>query len=205
MPSSLDPNGRLYATRLSRLKVARGRFINSACGSRLHRLRKNSAFYHSERSEESLFDCTYKSIKEGEILRFAQNDRINTFSAACSAASYGDRLLHFRGRGRPWPLAHNFQNHVFILRAVVMNLFANVPHITSWRDRHGAIGIELRSSAHPPRSGNYGDEPVIRMKMRMAHVMRVPLHQLHINARLFGIAGQNRRAFALSLIHISEP
>src|SRR5665213_3151669 len=56
-------------------------------GHRLNRLRKNSQFCHSERSEESLFDCKYKKTKEREILRFAQNDKINTFSAACEACA----------------------------------------------------------------------------------------------------------------------
>ena len=36
---------------------------------------KSSLFWHSERSEESLFDRN--SGKEREILRFAQNDKIN--------------------------------------------------------------------------------------------------------------------------------
>jgi hypothetical protein len=51
----------------------------------LNRLRKKYLFCHSERSEESLFDCKYNKIKEGEILRFAQNGRTSSFSAACEA------------------------------------------------------------------------------------------------------------------------
>src|SRR5450631_4055425 len=42
-----------------------------ACGKRAHH------FCHSERSEESLFDPSPR--KEGEIPRFARNDKINHF------------------------------------------------------------------------------------------------------------------------------
>src|SRR5665213_1260417 len=50
---------------------------------RIYKLRKKCLYCHSERSEESFFDCKYGKIKEGEILRFAQNDRTSSFSAAC--------------------------------------------------------------------------------------------------------------------------
>jgi len=42
---------------------------------------KKVSFCHSERSEESLFDLSIEK-KQGEILRFAQNDRVFGFSAA---------------------------------------------------------------------------------------------------------------------------
>jgi hypothetical protein len=44
------------------------------------------SYFHSERSEESLLDPTVGKNKEREILRFAQNDRKNYFSAGCLAA-----------------------------------------------------------------------------------------------------------------------
>jgi hypothetical protein len=39
---------------------------------------------HSERSEESLFDLRARK-KQGEILRFAQNDNVFSPSAACES------------------------------------------------------------------------------------------------------------------------
>jgi hypothetical protein len=41
--------------------------------------RRGKMFCHSERSEESLFDLSVK--KQGEILRFAQNDNTLSFTA----------------------------------------------------------------------------------------------------------------------------
>jgi hypothetical protein len=41
-------------------------------------------FCHSERSEESLF--LFMGLNRREIPRFAQNDKMNYFSAACLAA-----------------------------------------------------------------------------------------------------------------------
>jgi hypothetical protein len=43
---------------------------------------KKASICHSERSEESLFDLSIRK-KQGEILRFAQNDSVLSFSAAC--------------------------------------------------------------------------------------------------------------------------
>jgi hypothetical protein len=46
---------------------------------------KNISICHSERSEESLSDLSIRkeAKKQGEILRFAQNDSFLSFSAAC--------------------------------------------------------------------------------------------------------------------------
>src|SRR5665213_809665 len=72
------------------------------------RLRKKYLFCHSERSEESLFDCEYKRTKEREILRFAQNDKTAGFSATCEAsvkklslrvAPGFRRALHYKSSG----------------------------------------------------------------------------------------------------------
>ncbi len=41
-----------------------------------YRMRETSLFCHSERSEESLF--RFKRLRPGEILRFAQNDKIGS-------------------------------------------------------------------------------------------------------------------------------
>jgi hypothetical protein len=46
---------------------------------------ENALFCHSERSEESLFDLNIRK-KQGEILRFTQNDGVLSFSAAYLAA-----------------------------------------------------------------------------------------------------------------------
>jgi hypothetical protein len=45
---------------------------------------KKASFCHSERSEESLFDLSIGK-KQREILRFAQNDNVFSFSGACIA------------------------------------------------------------------------------------------------------------------------
>jgi len=42
---------------------------------------KSASFCHSERSEESLFDLSPEQ-KQREVLRFAQNDNVLSFSAA---------------------------------------------------------------------------------------------------------------------------
>jgi len=51
----------------------------TGCGKTPH------TFCHSERSEESLL--LFMGLNLGEILRSAQNDKILSFSAACSACT----------------------------------------------------------------------------------------------------------------------
>ena len=77
---------------------------------RVYRLRKKYLFCDSDRSEESLFGCKCNKIKEGEILRVAQNDRVLSFSAACStcadlvlARTYRVAGLGFVTRASPSP------------------------------------------------------------------------------------------------------
>jgi hypothetical protein len=67
------------------LKYVSGFSLAEPNAHRLNRLPKMYLFCHSERSEESLFDCKYKKTKKREILRFAQNDKTVGFSAACEA------------------------------------------------------------------------------------------------------------------------
>src|ERR1700693_497418 len=74
-----------------------------------------------------------------------------------------------------------------------MNLLPKMRDEASRRDRYRALRIELRARAHPPRPRNNVNKPVIRMEVRMAHVMRGPFHQDNVQTRLFRIAEQNRR------------
>jgi hypothetical protein len=55
-----------------------GLFLGWTKTCSLHRLRnKPPTFCHSERSEESLF--LFRGLNQGEIPRFARNDKINYF------------------------------------------------------------------------------------------------------------------------------
>jgi hypothetical protein len=60
---------------------------------------KKALVCHSERSEESLFDLSIGKEKKGEILRFAQNDRVLGFSAACSWSRTANSIVgtYFQG------------------------------------------------------------------------------------------------------------
>ena len=69
---------------------------------------------------------------------------------------------------------------------------------TSSRHGNRAVGIEFSAGAYPPGTGDDRDEPIIRMIMRMAHVMRVPLGQDNVLTRLVRIPAQNRTRRAAS-------
>ena len=56
----------------------------------------------------------------------------------------------------------------------------------------GAVRIVLGAPADPPRSRDHVDVTVVRMKVRAAHVTRLPLGQFDVDPRLGGVASQNR-------------
>jgi hypothetical protein len=66
---------------------------------------KKASFRHSERSEESLFDSTIGK-KQTAILRFAQNDSVFGYSAACFACL----LLHATPASVPPAGIHSEKN-----------------------------------------------------------------------------------------------
>jgi len=84
----------------------------------------------------------------------------------------------------------NLQNRIAILSAVVMNFVAIMSDETARRDRLQIIRVVIAAGADPPRAGNHGNESVIRMRMRLAVVMRLPFVQHHIKPRLGRVADQ---------------
>src|SRR5579862_4661794 len=86
-------------------------------------------------------------------------------------------LLHFSGSGSRRPLPDNLQHHIPVLCSVVVDLFAKMRDKTPWRHGNGAVRVVFGARAHPPGPGNDRDEPVVRMKVRMTHMMRMPFVQ----------------------------
>jgi hypothetical protein len=101
-------------------------------------------------------------------------------------------LLHFRRCSRSRPFSDDLQHRLRILRAIVMNLFPKMRDEAPRRHRNRLVRLEFRSRAHPPSPRNHCDEPVVRMPVRMAHVMRSPLHQHDVKTRLRRISRQHR-------------
>src|SRR5690348_957755 len=105
----------------------------------------------------------------------------NVYSPALPAGLTHFTSLYFRGCLRPRSFAGYYQGNVLILRAIIVNLFSKVGHHAARRQGDCAVGIVLRACAHPPGSRNYGDEPVIGMEVRVAHVMRGPASEDNVH------------------------
>jgi len=60
------------------------------------------------------------------------------------------------------------------------------------RNRFQIIRVVIAAGADPPSTGNHGDEAVVRMRMRLAVVMRFPFVQHHIKPRFGRVADQYR-------------
>src|ERR1700735_3618965 len=103
-----------------------------------------------------------------------------------------EHLLYFRRCRCSRPFPYNLQHGLRVLRAVVMNLFPKMRDESAGRHRNRLVWIEFRSRAHPPRPRNHCDEPVVRMPVRTAHVIRSPFRQHHVKSRLRRIARQDR-------------
>ena len=68
------------------------------------------------------------------------------------------------------------------------------------RDGSGAVGIVLGAGANIPGARDHGDKAIVGMEVGMAHVVRMPLGQHNVEARLGGIAGDYRLAGAAGVI-----
>src|ERR1035441_9092416 len=64
-----------------------------------------------------------------------------------------------------------------------------------------AVWIEFCARAYPPGSGNDRDKPVIRMKVRMAHMMGVPLVQQNVQTWFRRVPVQNRHGATARVIN----
>src|SRR6266436_5520537 len=73
-----------------------------------------------------------------------------------------------------------------------MNLPSVVGDEAARRNRFHALQVVFRARINPPCSGDDGDEAVIRMKMGAAVVMRQPLLEHYVEARLGRVTNQHR-------------
>src|SRR5205823_5765137 len=89
-------------------------------------------------------------------------------------------LFLFRLRRLRRSHADDFEQTIARLRfgAVPVNLPRMIHHVASGRHRVGHIRIVMRPCPHPPRPGDHPDVPLFTMKVRTAHVSRVPLDEL---------------------------
>src|SRR5258706_14849750 len=84
-------------------------------------------------------------------------------------------LLLLSGSRLGRPHSHDLQQAFAILGAVVMDLLAEVSDEAACWNGLGAGRIVVRAGPNPPRSRDHGDEPVIGVGMRHAHVPGRPL------------------------------
>src|ERR1700719_720362 len=103
----------------------------------------------------------------------------DSFRADSTAPCLG-KLPALRGDRGCRTHADDFQDHVGVFGAVVMNFVLVVRDETSGRHRLHAVSIVLAARVHPPRSLQHGDESVVGMKVRAAVVMRLPLDQYYV-------------------------
>ena len=99
--------------------------------------------------------------------------------------------LYFGRRRRRGTLAYDLEDTFSILRAVVVDLLPEVRHERTGRHGHSAVRVIFRTSAYPPRSRKYRNEPVVRVEVRVAHVVRSPLIEQYVQAGFVRVAGQN--------------
>jgi hypothetical protein len=114
----------------------------------------------------------------------------------------GLEILLFLGRSRCCrPFANNFQGYIFVFGAVVVNLLSKMGHEAACGHRNGAIGKEFCARAYPPSPGKYQDKPVVGVKVRMAHVMRMPFDQLDVLTWFRKISSNHGLTGAAGLVH----
>lgn len=132
-------------------------------------------------------------VKQGDqVSDFLSDYRANAKVAVLAklVADLGD-LPSCAGwrRFEPVPgIADDQQYGVTLLRAVVVDLLAEVGHERACRHGHRAVGIEFGAGADPPRSLDDRDAPVVGMKVRTAHVAGLPFGEHDIHAGLRRIA-----------------
>jgi hypothetical protein len=102
-----------------------------------------------------------------------------------------DPLLLFGGGRGGRTFADNLKYSVAILRAVVMDLLAEMRDKAACRDRHCGFGIEFGSCSNPPGPRNNRDETVVGVEVRVAHMARMPLDQYDIETGFRRIAVEN--------------
>src|SRR5439155_6987028 len=110
---------------------------------------------------------------------------------ARSPAAAGSVSALFGERGGRRSHAPHLDDGLLVLGAVVMDLARVMDDIASGGHRHGAVRIELLAGPHPPGTGQYDEEAVVRMKVRPAHVTRQPFEAHDVGARLAGVAEQH--------------
>src|SRR5437667_11796984 len=105
----------------------------------------------------------------------------------------GSMSALFGGSGSRRSHAPHLDDGLVVLGAVVMDLARVMDDIASGRHRDGAVRIELLAGPHPPGTGQYDEEAVVRMKVRPAHVSWQPLDTDDVGPGLAGVAEQHRR------------
>src|SRR5580698_2919020 len=105
--------------------------------------------------------------------------------------SFARLLLIFSGRGCGRSFPNDLQHRLRILCSIVVNLFAEMRDEAPGREGNCLVRIEFCSGAYPPRPGDHGDEPVVRVPVRMAHAMRSPFDEHYVQAGLRRIAQQD--------------
>src|SRR6266550_8857326 len=101
--------------------------------------------------------------------------------------------MHFRGRLSCRSLADDFERDVRVLGAVIVNLFSKMGDDAARRQRECAVRIVFRARAYPPGSRYYGDVPIVRMEVWMAHMMRGPSCEDDVHSRLGWVASEDCR------------
>src|SRR5439155_23492827 len=104
----------------------------------------------------------------------------------------GSMSALFGGSGSRRSHAPHLDDGLLVLGAVVMDLARVMDDIASGRHRHGAVRIELLAGPHPPGTGQYDEEAVVRMKVRPAHVTRQPFAAHDVAARPAAVAHPHR-------------
>src|SRR6266404_4202096 len=81
-------------------------------------------------------------------------------------------------------LAGDYQRNVLVLRSIIMDLLTKMGDHGAGRQRNRARRIVFRARADPPGSRYDGYVPVVRMEMRMAHMVRGPSGEDNVHTRL---------------------
>src|SRR5258706_8479093 len=105
--------------------------------------------------------------------------------------------FHFRRCLGGGSLAGDYQRNVLVLRSVIMDLLTKMGDHGAGRQRDCARRIVFRARTDPPGPGYDGDVPVVRMEMRMAHMMRGPSGEDNVHTRLRRVTGQDCRVRAV--------
>src|SRR5438552_2110277 len=100
-------------------------------------------------------------------------------------------LLLLRDSGCRRPHADDLEDALLIPRAIVVDLFAVMDDKAAFGNRLHTVRVVLCARIHPPRSLEYRDVTVVRMKVRTAVLVRRPPREHDVEARLRWIASHN--------------